>query len=132
SGELRTGSFGEAEVIVDSTAQSLVIPRAAILEFAGAEKVWKIVDGTAKEQVVRTARHSDRGVEIIDGLKPGDLILADALQGRVARIEPVIQQQAVANSGSSEPTEAAAGEESDAGSESISPASSRVGHAVSR
>ena len=60
-GQLRTGLFGEAEVVVDPAAQSLVIPRAAILEFAGAEKVWKIIDGMAKEQIVRTARHSDRG-----------------------------------------------------------------------
>src|SRR5439155_12822277 len=103
SGELRTGSFGEAEVIVDSTAQSLVIPRSAILEFAGAEKVWKIIDGMAKEQVVRTARHSDRGVEIIDGLKPGDLILTDAVQGRVARIEPILQQPTAVSAGSAEP-----------------------------
>lgn len=132
NGELRTGMFGEAEVIVDPAAQSLVIPSKAILEFAGAEKVWKIIDGTAKEQVVRTARHSDRGVEIIDGLKPGDLILADAVQGRVARIEPIFQQSTAVNAGSAESAAAAAGEESDGSSEPITPASSRKGHAVSR
>src|SRR5262245_53654960 len=132
NGELRTGMFGEAEVIVDPAAQSLVIPSKAILEFAGAEKVWKIIDGTAKEQVVRTARHSDRGVEIIEGLKPGDLILADAVQGRVARIEPIFQQSTTVNAGSAEPTDVAAGEESDGATELITPASSRRNRAVSR
>jgi len=108
-GKLRTGSFGEAEVIVDPAAQSLVIPRTAIIEFAGAEKVWKIIDGMSKEQIVRTARHSERGVEIIDGLKPGDMILSDAVVGRVARIEPIYQQP-VATRLVSEPAEVAAGD----------------------
>src|SRR5205823_6280131 len=122
NGELRAGMFGEAEVIVDPAAQSLVIPRAAILEFAGAEKVWKLIDGMAKEQVVRTARHSDRGVEIIEGLKPGDLILADAVQGRVARIEPIFQQPSATSAGSAEPAEAAGGEELGSAPEQITPA----------
>ncbi len=132
NGELRAGMFGEAEVIVDPSAQSLVVPRSAILEFAGAEKVWKIIDGMAKEQVVRTARHSERGVEIVEGLKPGDLVLVDAVQGRVARIEPIIQQPTAINAGSAEPSEAVAGEESDGGPEQITPASLRRGRAVSR
>jgi len=132
TGELRAGMFGEAEVVVDPAAQSIIIPHSAILEFAGAEKVWKIIDGTSKEQVVRTARHGDRGVEIIDGLKPGDLILADAVQGRVARIEPIFQQPPVVNAGSAEPAELIGGEETDAASELITPASSRRGHGVSR
>jgi RND family efflux transporter MFP subunit len=131
NGELRAGMFGEAEVIVDPSAQSLVVPRSSILEFAGAEKVWKIIDGMAKEQVVRTARHSDRGVEIVEGLKPGDLVLVDAVQGRVARIEPIFQQPTAVNAGSAEPAEAV-GEESDSAPEPITPASLRRGRAVSR
>ncbi len=132
NGDLRAGMFGEAEVIVDPAAQSLVVPRSAILEFAGAEKVWKIIDGMAKEQVVRTARHSDRGIEIVEGLKSGDLVLVDAVQGRVARIEPIFQQPTATNAGSAEPAEAASGEESDGSSEPITPASTRRGRAVSR
>jgi membrane fusion protein, multidrug efflux system len=108
-GQLRTGSFGEAEVIVDPSAQSLVIPRTAIIEFAGAEKVWKIIDGMSKEQVVRTARHSERGVEIIDGLKPGDTILSDAVAGRVARIDPIYQQPVV-HTVAAEASDASAGD----------------------
>jgi len=86
---LRTGLFAEGEVIVDPAAQSLIVPQAAILEFAGAEKVWKLVAGVAKEQVVQTGRRTDDKVEITGGLKPGDVILADALKGRMARVEPI-------------------------------------------
>jgi RND family efflux transporter MFP subunit len=90
-GALRTGLFAEAEVMVDPAAQALVVPRTAVQEFAGAEKVWKLVDGVAKEHLVQTGRRTDQYVEIARGLVPGDVILADAVKGGAARIEPVFQ-----------------------------------------
>jgi RND family efflux transporter MFP subunit len=87
-GRLRTGMFVEAEVFVDPDAQAIVVPPDALSEFAGAEKVWKVVDGVAQEQVVTTGRRSARGIEITSGLSEGDLILSDARQGRIARVEP--------------------------------------------
>ncbi len=41
---LRTGLFAEAEVVVDANAQAIVLPEAAIVEFAGNQKVWKVID----------------------------------------------------------------------------------------
>jgi multidrug efflux pump subunit AcrA (membrane-fusion protein) len=93
---LRTGSFAEAEVIVDPAAEAIVVPRSALTEFAGAEKVWKLVDGIAKEHVVQTARRTDREVEIVRGLQTGDRVLLDAAKGRVARIDAI--ESAVASS----------------------------------
>lgn len=87
-GALRAGLFAEAEVVLNPTARALVIPQSALHEFAGAEKVWKVVDGTAGEQVVRTGRRRDGRVEVLDGLAPGDTILLDASVGRIARIRP--------------------------------------------
>src|SRR5690606_2333426 len=87
-GALRAGLFAEAQVVLNPTARALVIPQSALHEFAGAEKVWKVVDGTAAEQVVRTGRRRDGRVEVIEGLSPGDVILLDASVGRVARIQP--------------------------------------------
>jgi len=111
-GSLRTGLFAEGEVVVDAAAQSLVIPTSAIMEFAGAEKVWKLVDGVAKEQVVQTARHGERGIEIVGGLKAGDTILTRAMEGRVARIDPIYE--APLSPSETTTTEVAAGEEEDA------------------
>jgi RND family efflux transporter MFP subunit len=108
NGDLRTGLFAEAEVVVDPTAQSLIVPPGAIMEFAGAEKVWKLNNGVAKETVVRTARHGDRGVEIVSGLAAGDFILANATEGRVARIDGFV---APPQHGVAEPGEAIATEE---------------------
>lgn len=87
--QLRAGLFVEAEVVVDPAAEALVIPHSAIIEFAGAQKVWKVVDGVAAEQEVLGGAKREQGHEILQGLNVGDVILIDAAEGRIARIEPV-------------------------------------------
>jgi RND family efflux transporter MFP subunit len=131
NGDLRTGLFAEAEVVVDPAAESIVVPRSAIMEFAGAEKVWKLVNGMAKEHIVRTARHGEQGVEIAAGLVAGDEILVKAALGRVARIDPVYEPS---GSGTVEAAEAVAGEEIDPSAvERSLPSGSRPDHhAVAR
>lgn len=88
-GRLQAGLFAEAEVIVDPDSHVMAIPPAAIIEFAGAEKVWKVVDGVAQEQLVETARRGETAVEIVSGLSAGDVILHNAAEGKVAKIEPI-------------------------------------------
>ena len=86
---LRTGLFAEAEVVLDPDAEVLVVPASAVVEFAGAEKVWKVVDGRAAEQEVLTGGRRGEGIEIIEGLVTGDLILQDAAGGRIAKVQPM-------------------------------------------
>ena len=88
-GSLQTGLFAEADVVIDPTSQAIAIPPSAITEFAGAEKVWKVVDGVAQEQIVETARRGDAAIEIISGLAPGDTILHNAAEGKLARITAI-------------------------------------------
>jgi RND family efflux transporter MFP subunit len=88
-GRLRAGWFAEAEVVVDPAAEAIVVPDSSVVEFAGVEKVWKLVDGMSQEQVVLTGGRRQNGIEIIDGLAPGDQILVDGSEGRVARVEAV-------------------------------------------
>jgi hypothetical protein len=92
-GRLGVGALAEAEVVIDPQAQAILVPRSALVEFAGAEKVWKVVDSMAQEQPVRTARREGDWVEIVDGLAAGDVILIDASQGRVARIDPILTEK---------------------------------------
>lgn len=110
-GQLGAGLFAEAEVVVDPTATAILIPPSSLVEFAGAEKVWKVVEGVAREQVVKTARREKDGIQIIEGLTDGDFILKDASEGRVARIEPVAAQAKVRTvAGSGEASGASASE----------------------
>ncbi len=85
---LRTGLFAEADVVVDPSAQAIVIPESAIVEFAGTQKVWKITDGVAGDQEILTGARRDGGREILQGLSTGDSILRHAAKGRVAKIKP--------------------------------------------
>jgi len=88
-GRLWPGIFAEAEVIIDSDAERIVVPESALTEFAGVEKVWSVVEGAAREKIVLTGERRDGRIEILEGLVPGDAILGDADLGRVAQVEAI-------------------------------------------
>ncbi len=96
AGLFRPGLFAEAQIVLDPNAQAVVIDSTSLVEFAGAQKVWRIVDGSAKEQMVRPGRRLDNLIEIIDGLKAGDQILVDGSLGRVAKVIPPASSTKVA------------------------------------
>ena len=79
---LRAGLFAEASVIVDENAQAVVIPIDAVVQFAGSEKVWKVVDGKVSEQIVLLGDRREGLVRILQGLQPGDVILSNAKGGQ--------------------------------------------------
>lgn len=79
---LRAGLFAEASVIVDPNAQAVVIPIDAVIQFAGSEKVWKVVDGKVSEQIVLLGDRREGLVRILQGLQPGDVILGNAKGGQ--------------------------------------------------
>ncbi len=83
---LRAGLFAEAEVVLDPNSETLLIPAAAVSQFAGAEKVWKVVDGLSRQHEIITGPERDGWVPVIDGLVAGDVLLADGEKGRVAKI----------------------------------------------
>jgi RND family efflux transporter MFP subunit len=102
-GALRSGLFAEAEVELDPTAVAITIPAEAVTEFAGVEKVWKVVDGQSREQVVRTGQRREQGIEIVEGITAGDVILRNGRLGRAARVvakEPVRHQSLTTAGGS--------------------------------
>jgi membrane fusion protein, multidrug efflux system len=73
-GKLRPGTFAKADIV---TAQnpSLVVPQSALVVFAGVEKVLVVKDGKATEQRVRTGLRIGERVELLDGVKAGDLVI---------------------------------------------------------
>lgn len=86
--KLRSGLFAEARIVTDPEATALVIPESSLVEFAGAEKVWKVEDGQSREQQVLTGERRSGQILVLQGLQPGDQILLDGASGRVARIKP--------------------------------------------
>ena len=84
--QLRTGLFAQAEIIVDPDATARVIPQSSVVEFAGSEKVWQVVEGVAREIEVLTGERRDDRVAVLSGLADGDVILVEGRQGRVATV----------------------------------------------
>jgi RND family efflux transporter MFP subunit len=96
----QAGLFAEADIIVDSSAQALTIPSAAIRDFAGVQKVWVVKDGAASEHTVRVGRRDGDRVEVVDGLAAGDEIVSKSAAGKAG---PVIAMRSEKPSGT-EPT----------------------------
>jgi RND family efflux transporter MFP subunit len=74
---LRPGAFARAEIISSSNQRALMVPAAAIVTFAGIDRVFTVKDGQASEKRVKTGRHTAAGVEILDGVSAGDAVVLD-------------------------------------------------------
>jgi RND family efflux transporter MFP subunit len=72
---LRPGAFSRAEIIVAAGYRALLVPAASIVTFAGIDRVFTVSDGAASEKRIRTGRRTDEGVEILDGVKPGEQVV---------------------------------------------------------
>lgn len=90
-GRLRPGSFVEGSITVDSAATGITVPAAAVVSFAGVERVYLVKNGTLDDRVVKSGRRlPDERVEILTGLKEGDEVVAQASEkmakGRKVRV----------------------------------------------
>ncbi len=84
---IQAGQFAQGEVVLDQSRRAIAVPRSAIVEFAGTQKVWKVVDGRAVEQPIEMGVKRGDLVEIVRGLEPGDRVLLDGSEGRSAKVE---------------------------------------------
>lgn len=76
-GRLRPGSFARAEIVVLAADSAVLVPASAIVSFAGIDKVIGVEAGKAVEKRVKTGRKSGDRVEIVNGVKAGDSVVAE-------------------------------------------------------
>lgn len=79
-GKLKAGMFAEGEILTGSNAQAIVIPAAAIYRDDRSAKtsyVFVLENGKAVRRNVRIGRERDRHLEIVEGLKPGDMLVSE-------------------------------------------------------
>jgi RND family efflux transporter MFP subunit len=86
-GRLKPGSFAQAEIVIEAAEPAVLVPASAIVTFAGIEKVIGVEDGKAVEKRVQTGRRAGDRVEIVDGVKAGDAIVA--VPGNLVTGQPV-------------------------------------------
>lgn len=77
SGVLRPGSFARAEIVIAADQPAVFVPASSIVVFAGIEKVLMVRGGKAEERRIVTGRREKDRVEVIEGLKAGEGIVAE-------------------------------------------------------
>jgi RND family efflux transporter MFP subunit len=79
NGLLRPGTFAEGVITVNPQARGILIPRDALLSFAGIERVFIVADGGLQDRVIRTGRRlPEERIEVVEGLEPGLAVVRQA------------------------------------------------------
>jgi len=86
-GKLRPGSFAKAEIQTTTTTGVVTVPTSALVTFAGIQKVFTVKDNKAVERPVVTGQREEDWVEITEGLKAGEMVVA--MPGNLVTGQPV-------------------------------------------
>jgi RND family efflux transporter MFP subunit len=105
-GSLRPGLFARAQIILTEREEVVSVPANAIITFAGIEKVVRVQDGKALEQVITTGRRQLDWVEILAGLGAGEDVVLDPAGLRTG--QPVTVSSGAGNQAALPPQRAAA------------------------
>ena len=77
---LKPGFFARASILARLDPTALTVPQKALATFAGITKVFVVDNDVARERVVETGvRVGGNEVEIVRGLKPGELVAISGL-----------------------------------------------------
>jgi RND family efflux transporter MFP subunit len=74
-GVMKPGAFARAEVLTEASEPVIRVPTAALVTFAGIEKLLVVRQGKIVEVRVQTGRRANDSVEIVSGLKPGEQVV---------------------------------------------------------
>jgi RND family efflux transporter MFP subunit len=79
-GRLKAGMFAQGEILTGMQREAVVIPAAAVYRDDRSAKdsyVFVVENGKAVRRAVRIGRETDSMLEITEGLKPGDALIAE-------------------------------------------------------
>jgi RND family efflux transporter MFP subunit len=89
SGAIRPGQFATADIVVAEGEKALLVPEDAVVSFAGVQRVLIVDDGKAREQRIRTGRREGDRIEIVEGLRAGEVVIrspGDLTDGAPVRV----------------------------------------------
>lgn len=73
--QLKPGMFGRVNIIYDVHENSVLVPRSAVIIEDARSTVFVVRDNLAQRQVVTTGYANNGSIEILDGIKSGDLVI---------------------------------------------------------
>ncbi len=101
SGKLRAGMFAEGQILTGVIAQAIVVPAAAVHRddrSATTAQVFVVENQRAARRQVRIGRELDGHLEILDGLRSGDALIAEQsieiAEGVRVELQPLASNQA--------------------------------------
>lgn len=74
---LRPGMFAKSNLILDRKAPVVLVPQPAVTTAAGLTRVYVIVNGRTLERLVRTGAIEGELIEIIEGVREGELVVTN-------------------------------------------------------
>lgn len=77
---LRSGMFARISLLINTSENVPVVARDSLLRYDNKYFAYLIIDGHAVKREIKPGIIDENRVEIIDGLKPGDLIVAKGLE----------------------------------------------------
>jgi multidrug efflux pump subunit AcrA (membrane-fusion protein) len=89
SGAIRPGQFATADIVVAEGEKALLVPEDAVVSFAGVQRVLIVDDGKAREQRIRTGRREVDRIDIVEGLRAGEVVIrspGDLTDGAPVRV----------------------------------------------
>ena len=91
SGVLRPGAFSRAEIVVAAGYRALLVPASSVVTFAGIDRVFILNEAKASEKRIKAGRRAEEGVEILEGIKTGDVVILSP--GNMTDGEEVVVKQ---------------------------------------
>ncbi|MES3630295.1 MAG: efflux RND transporter periplasmic adaptor subunit [Longimonas sp.] len=80
TGSLNPGSFADVTLTLGAMEDALVVPNFALVPNLGVQRVFVYRDGTAQPQEVSIGMRTDRTIQIVEGLAPGDTVITSGIQ----------------------------------------------------
>lgn len=77
---LRPGTFAQVQFTLGQIDDAILVPAEAVIPGLSDKTVFVLAEGKAARRVVRTGTRTERAVQILDGLRPGELIAVSGLQ----------------------------------------------------
>jgi len=77
--KFKSGMNGDLEIILEKRGNILYLPLSAIIKKQGKRYIWLVEKERAKKQEVQTGLETEEDIEIIEGLKEGDEVIAKNL-----------------------------------------------------
>jgi membrane fusion protein (multidrug efflux system) len=79
NGKLLPGQFVKIRLILDQIQETIMVPTIAVIPELNATKVFIYNDGIVESRAVETGIRTESEVQIVSGLKPGDVVITSGL-----------------------------------------------------